>query len=159
MGETEIQTQIDIDAPASVVWGVLTNFSGFHEWNPMVTSAEGSASEDSIATLRFRSNIGVPLHFRVRITRSQADRELRWVGSRFGISGEHYFQLSNDGDGTHFVHGEVFRGLLAKPLGFLFRDQLPVFEAFNEALRDVSEHRFRSAGAAPATGGTTPTRR
>ena len=157
MGETEIQTQIDIDAPVSVVWDVLTDFSGFHEWNPMVTSADGSASEGSTATLRYRSNIGVPLHFRVLITRSRAGRELRWVGSRMGISGEHYFQLNTDGAGTHFVHGEVFRGLLAKPLSFLFRDQVPVFEAFNEALRDVSEHRFRTTGAA-STDGTAPSR-
>jgi hypothetical protein len=157
MSETEIQTRIEIAAPASVVWDVLTDFSGFHEWNPMVISADGSASEGSTATLRYRSNVGIPLHFRVRITRSETGRELRWVGSRMGISGEHYFQLTTDDAGTHFVHGEVFRGLLAKPLGFMFRDQVPVFEAFNEALKDVAEHRFRTAGATP-TDGTTPSR-
>ena len=157
MSEIEIQTQIDIAAPASVVWDVLTDFSGFHEWNPMVTSADGSASEGTTATLRYRSSVGVPLHFRVLITRSRAGRELRWVGSRMGISGEHYFQLNTDGAATHLVHGEVFRGLLAKRLGFLFRGQVPVFEAFNQALRDVSEHRFRSTGVAP-TDGTTPGR-
>lgn len=124
----------------------------------MVTSAEGSASEGSFATLHYRSHIGVPLQFRVRITHSEADRELRWVGSRLGISGEHYFQLIRDGEGTHVVHGEVFRGLLAKPLGFLFRDQMPVFAAFNQALKEVSEHRFRTVGV-PATDGRAPGRR
>lgn len=138
-----------------MVWGVLTDFSGFHEWNPMVVSAEGPATEGSTATLHYRSSIGLHLRFRVRITRSDADRELRWVGSRLGISGEHYFQLMAEGSGTRFVHGEVFRGLLAGRVGFLFRDQVPVFETFNYALKDVSEHRFKTAGVAP-TDGTAP---
>jgi hypothetical protein len=158
MSVTEIQTEIDIGAPASVVWRVLTDFSGFREWNPMVTSADGSAAEGSFATLHYRSHIGVPLRFRVRITHAEADRELRWVGSRLGISGEHYFQLIPDGEDTHFVHGEVFRGVLAKRMGFLFRDQVPVFDSFNQALKNVSERRFRAATAA-SMDGTTPSRR
>jgi len=153
MGETQIRTEIGIDAPPSLVWGVLTDFSGFHEWNPMVVSAEGRATEGSTATLHYRSNIGLHLRFRVRITRSDAPRELRWVGSRLGISGEHYFQLTAEGARTRFVHGEVFRGPLAGPMGFLFRGQVRVFEAFNRALRDVSEHRAKMAGVA-ATDGT-----
>jgi hypothetical protein len=157
MGETHIRTEIDIDAPPSTVWEVLTNFSGFHEWNPMVVSAEGPATEGSTATLHYRSSIGLHLHFQVRITRSDTDRELRWVGSRLGISGDHYFQLMAEGSGTHFVHGEVFRGLLARPAGFLFRDQVSVFETFNHALKDVAEHRLRTAGVAP-TDGTAPAR-
>jgi hypothetical protein len=84
----------------------------------------------------------------VRITRAEPDRELRWVGSRLGISGEHYFRLTARGEGTRLVHGEVFRGLLAGPFGFLFRDQVPVFEAFNRALKRVAEHRFGTSGIA-----------
>lgn len=119
----------------------------------MVVAAEGPATEGSAATLHYRSNVGLHLRFEVRITRSDAPRELRWVGSRLGVSGEHYFQLTAQGSGTHFVHGEVFRGPFAGAMGFLFRGQVPVFEAFNRALRDVSEQRIKMAGAAP-TGGT-----
>lgn len=149
MSETEIRTEIDIAAPPSVVWGVLTDFSGFHAWNPMVTAAEGPATEGSTATLHYRSNVGLPLRFKVHITRSEADRELRWVGSRLGITGEHYFQLITDDGGTHFVHGEVFRGFLAGPLGFLFRGQVPVFSSFNHALKDMAERRAPTDGTAP----------
>lgn len=137
---------------------MLTDFSAFRDWNPMVTSADGSAAEGSYATLHYRSHVGIPLRFRVRITRSQADRELRWVGSRLGISGEHYFRLNDDDGGTHFVHGEVFRGLLAKSVGFLFREQIPVFEFFNQALKEVAERRFRNDGVA-SMDGIAPDRR
>jgi hypothetical protein len=152
MREIEIQTQIDIAAPPSVVWPLLADFSGFREWNPMVTSAEGSVEEGSTATLHYRSSVGVPLRFRVRISRCETERELRWVGSRLGTSGDHYFQLVANEGGTHFVHGEVFRGLLAGPLGFVFRNQVPVFEAFNQALKEISEHRALSAAVAPKDG-------
>ena len=155
MSETEICTEIDISAPPSVVWSVLTNFSGFRRWNPMVTAAEGLATEGSTARLHYRSSIGLPLRFEVRITRADPERELRWVGSRLGVSGEHYFRLRAADQGTHLVHGEVFRGLLAAPLGFVFRDQIPVFEAFNRALKGIAEGRFRSTADAPR-GGTAP---
>jgi cation diffusion facilitator CzcD-associated flavoprotein CzcO len=152
MSETEIQTEIDIAAPPSVVWSVLSDFSRFGEWNPMVTSAEGLATEGSTARLRYRSSIGLPLRFEVRIMRAEPDRELRWVGSRLGISGEHYFRLTPRGQGTRLLHGEVFRGPLAGAFGFLFRDQVPVFESFNRALKRVAEHRFGAASASPTDG-------
>jgi hypothetical protein len=157
MSETEIQTEIDIAAPPSVVWSWLTDFSGFREWNPMVTAADGPATEGSVATLQYRSSVGVPLRFEVRITRTARERELRWVGSRLGISGEHYFELIPVDAGTHLVHGEVFRGLLAGPLGFVFRNQVPVFEAFNRALKEVAERQVDDTIVAP-TGGTAPAR-
>ena len=157
MSKTEICTEIDIAAPPSVVWSALTDFSGFHRWNPMVTRAEGAAAEGSTARLHYRSHVGLPLRFDVRITRAKPERELRWVGSRLGISGEHYFHLSPTERGTHVTHGEVFRGPLAGPLGSLFRDQIPVFEAFNRALKGVAED--RSAGAVGAAmGGRAPDR-
>jgi hypothetical protein len=157
VSETEIQTEIEIAAPPSVVWSLLTDFSGFREWNPMVTSAEGPATEGSVATLHYRSNVGVPLRFEVEITRADRDQELRWLGSRLGISGEHYFELMPREGGTRFVHGEVFRGLLAGPLGFVFRNQVPVFEAFNRALKEQAERQVQRASVEP-TGGTAPAR-
>ncbi len=155
MSETAIKTQVNIDAPSSVVWSVLTDFSGFRDWNPMVTDAEGAATEGSTAKLHYRSSVGLPLQFEVKITRAEPDRELRWIGSRLGISGDHYFQLTPSQGATHFVHGEIFRGRLAGPLGLLFRAQLPVFEAFNRALKRAAEQRFRAVGSSP-TDGTAP---
>lgn len=151
MSETEIRTEIDIAAPPSVVWSALADFSGFVRWNPMVTAADGTAVEGSTARLHYRSHIGLPLRFEVRITRAEPERELRWVGSRLGISGEHYFELFATGRGTRLVHGEVFRGPLAGPLGFLFRAQIPVFEAFNRALREVAEEQLTGAAAKGGT--------
>lgn len=36
-----IQTDVEIDASASQVWGILTDFARYYEWNPFVTSVSG----------------------------------------------------------------------------------------------------------------------
>lgn len=134
MSQTEIRTELHIDAPPSAVWRALTAFEDYAAWNPMVVAASGRAEAGAQATLRYRSSMGVELGFGVRITRAEPERELRWLGSRMGIAGDHYFQLTPTPDGTRMVHGEIFSGPFARAVGFVFRRQIPVFERFNHAL-------------------------
>jgi len=141
VGELELRTEIDVDAPPQAVWDTLTDFARYHRWNPMVVAAEGRAAEGETVSLRFRSSVGLHLSFQVRITRVDPGRELRWLGRRLGVSGEHYFRLEPTERGTHIVHGEVFRGSLVRPFAFGFERQRPVFEAFNSALEKQAETR------------------
>src|SRR5574338_164396 len=119
----------------------------------MVVAAEGEVRSGGRVRLRYRSSLGVELHFTVRITRADPGRELRWVGHRLGIRGEHSFRLEPTGAGTRLVHEEVFSGALAGVLGFAFRSQLPAFDRFGRALRDEAQR--RSLPARP-TGGRAP---
>ena len=146
MGRSEIRTEIEIAAPPATVWAVLVDFAGYSRWNPMVVAAEGEVQSDGRASLRYRSSLGVELQFAVRITRADPGRELRWVGRRLGIRGEHSFRLEPSGAGTQLVHGEVFTGALAGVLRFAFRRQVPVFERFDRALRNEAERRSRPTG-------------
>lgn len=148
MAELELRTEDVIDASPAVVWNVLSDFRRYGRWNPMVVAAEGVAEVGASVSLSYRSNIGARLSFRVRITRSDEGRELRWIGRRLGVSGEHYFELHPVEGGTRLVHGEVFRGPLVRPAAFAFRRQQPVFESFNAALKRVAEER---AGRAPGS--------
>jgi hypothetical protein len=149
MSQVELRTETAIAAPPAVVWRLLTDFAGYRRWNPMVFAADGPATAGSTATLHYRSNVGIPLHFRVRITRADPERELRWLGARLGISGDHYFQLRAEDGGTRLVHGEIFSGRLAGLLAPLFRAQIPVFRSFDRALRDTAE-RAATGDRAPA---------
>jgi uncharacterized membrane protein len=36
-----VETVVEITAPSSRVWGVLTDFSAYPEWNPFIRSVEG----------------------------------------------------------------------------------------------------------------------
>jgi hypothetical protein len=133
------------------VWAVLADFAGYRRWNPMVVAAEGEVRSGGRASLRYRSSLGVELQFAVRITRADPGRELRWVGRRLAIRGEHSFRLEPSGAGTRLVHGEVFTGALAGVLRFAFRRQVPVFERFDRALRNEAERPSPLTG--PTAGG------
>jgi hypothetical protein len=153
VGRSEIRTEVEIAAPPAAVWAVLADLAGYRRWNPMVVAAEGELQNGGRASLRYRSSLGVELRFAVRITRADPGRELRWVGRRLGVRGEHSFRLEPSGTGTRLVHGEVFTGALAGVLGFALRWQIPVFERFDHALRNEAERRSPpsrpTAGRAP----------
>jgi hypothetical protein len=66
--------------------------------------------------------------------------ELRWKGRLLvpGLfDGEHYFQLQPRDGGTHFVHGEIFSGILIGMLNFETVRQ--GFEALNRGLKARAE--------------------
>jgi hypothetical protein len=153
VARSEIRTEIEIAAPPATVWAVLVDLPAYGRWNPMVVAAEGAVQSGGRASLRYRSSLGVELRFPVRITRADPGRELRWVGRRLGVRGEHSFRLEPSGAGTRLVHGEVFSGALAGVLRFAFRRQVPVFERFDRALRNEAERRSRPTGP---TAGTAP---
>jgi uncharacterized protein YndB with AHSA1/START domain len=37
----QLHTEIEIDAPAERVWGVLTDFASYPQWNPFIRSISG----------------------------------------------------------------------------------------------------------------------
>ena len=43
----EVYSEIQIKASASVVWGILTDFEKFGEWNPFITEISGKLKEGS----------------------------------------------------------------------------------------------------------------
>ena len=136
----EIVTSVDIDAPPERVWAPLSDFASYPSWNPMVERATGTSAEGDSAVLRYRSSVGILLRFRVRITRSEPDRELRWIGVSLGVTGDHYFRIESRGtDACRLVHGEIFSGGPASLLAPVFRRQVPVFERFNRALKAEAE--------------------
>ena len=135
----EIQTQIEIDAPPATVWSVLTDFAGYPDWNPFVTSIEGSQAVGEQLTLRLEPPDARAATVRVTIRLFRANQEFRWLG-KLGppgiFEGEQHFRLEPNGNGTTFHHGEQFRGLLAGPmLWFLRKRTERGFDAMNAALK------------------------
>jgi uncharacterized protein YndB with AHSA1/START domain len=46
----EIRTEIDIAAPVTKVWNILTDFNQWNEWNPIVNQASGLATSGAKLT-------------------------------------------------------------------------------------------------------------
>jgi hypothetical protein len=140
----EIQTTIEINAPASMVWAVLTDFSQYGEWNPFIRSIRGKAQQGEQLEILIQPAGDGGMTFRPVILALQPEAELRWLGRLMlpGIfDGEHQFQLEPIGeDRTRLIHREVFSGLLVPLLWRNLDTQTRQgFEAMNQALKQRVE--------------------
>jgi hypothetical protein len=139
-----LSTGIKIRAKPEKVWDILTKFSDYEEWNPVMTRIIGEASlgkkiEVHIHTIKGKNRIYHPT-----ITKFDINKELRWQGRSFlpGIfEGERIFEIKEvSSEEISFIHLEVFRGIGVKLMGNrLDEDLQQSFEAMNIALKDRAE--------------------
>lgn len=142
--QTTIETSIEIDAPAALVWSVLLDFDTYFDWNPFVLGIQGLAIPGERLHVSIRPPGSRSMTFKPRVLALAGGRELRWLG-RFILpglfDGEHYFRLEPIGTTrVRFVHGEAFSGLLVG----LAKDSLleatrEGFDEMNRALKRRTE--------------------
>jgi hypothetical protein len=144
MPRLDIVTDIVIDAGAERVWGVLTDFASYPEWNPMIRRASGELAPGRRLELHFEPAGQKGRDFKPKLLVVERGRELRWRGNP-GFPGvfdsEHYFVLEpRDGQATHLVQGMDCRGL-AVPLMAKWADKSSrgPFEEMNRALKVRAE--------------------
>lgn len=140
----EIKTEIEINAPQSRVWEVLTDFSHYPDWNPFILELKGSVHQGATITYRFEFPRGIRIWTAAEILRFDQQKELRW-GAHFlsprAFNGEHYFAIApTSGGGVTFCHGEIFTGLLLPIALPILRKYGPrTYEALNIALKQRVE--------------------
>ncbi|GAB3616737.1 SRPBCC domain-containing protein [Okibacterium endophyticum] len=138
-----LSSSIDIDAPPSTVWDVLTDFAAYPEWNPSLLGMRGVPEVGE--TLGFRTaDDGFDVTPTVLAATPAA--ELRWKGHLVVVGlfdGEHRFTLEElPGGGTRLTQDERFRGILIPFMaGWLDAETLPEFAAMNAALKERAESR------------------
>ena len=134
---------IDIAAPPTQVWAILTDLGRYREWNPLFVEAAGDLAVGQRIRLRSRHPAnGRLMTVKPKITAVEPGTELRWASSLPGvISGEHSFTLSATDGGTRLVQAETFRGLLARFSGKTWANADASFRALNEALKERAETR------------------
>ncbi|MHB0874889.1 MAG: SRPBCC family protein [Anaerolineae bacterium] len=141
----EIRVETEIAAPADRVWQVLTNFAAYPNWNPFIRRIEGRAKTDANLDVRIEYPTGGGMSFKPRVLRVQAGRELRWLGSLFGMPflfrGEHAFTIEPLGkDSCRFVQQETVSGLLVPLYGkTIDGGWTQGFQQMNEALKARAE--------------------
>jgi hypothetical protein len=148
----EIQTEIEIDAPAEVVWQILVDFGRHPEWNPFIEAISGEPKQGSRLSLTVRPPGGRAMSFGPTVLAAEEARELRWLG-RVGLprifDGEHRFVLEPLGaERVRLVHAECFRGVLVPLLwrGLETRTR-EGFEQMNRALKERAEGAASMAAA------------
>ena len=147
-----LTTVIDIDAPASVVWSVLTDLPHYADWNPLIPNAIGRiALGERLRCRPVVPGIPLPLEFHVEVTRCVEEREFAWIGkvlmAKFA-SGEHVFRIEpRTMDSVRLLHTEQFLGLVAPVAYRLLKGRVTRgFENMDRALKRIAEAQHRSHG-------------
>ena len=143
MTEYCIESDIEINAPISRVWALLTDFAAMPSWNPFIKSISGNLAQGARLSVHIVPPGSSGMHFKPTILTVRPERELRWLGHLFvpGIfDGEHYFLLEPiEKNRTPFAQSEKFSGLLVGLLGGTLETTSAGFKAMNTALKQQAE--------------------
>lgn len=139
----ELRTEIEIDAPPATVWAILSDLAVYPDWNPFITSSEGTLAVDEQLVNRLEPPGGKPLTFKPAVTEIQPGRAFEWLGRLVlpGLfDGRHRFEVVPHGDRTRLLHMERFTGVLVPLMRkSLDTHTLAGFEAMNTALKSRAE--------------------
>jgi hypothetical protein len=140
----ELHSEIEIDASAELVWGVLTDFASFPEWNPFVRKISGEPKVGERLKVRLEPPGGRGITLRPTVLKAEPERELRWLGHLWvsGLfDGEHSLTIHRLGEArVRFVQAETFGGVLVPLFARSLDDGTRRgFEEMNRALKERAE--------------------
>ncbi len=142
----ELCSEIKIQAAATQVWQLLTNFDGFPQWNPFIRWAKGEIKVGGRLEVRIQPSGTNGMTFKPTILKAEPNRELRWLGHLLIprlFDGEHMFIIETiETNHVRFIQREVFTGLLVPLLlPKLGKDTQRGFEEMNQALKVLAEQK------------------
>lgn len=123
--------EVEIAAVPDVVWGVLTDFAHWPDWNPEVKSMQTTGPASVGATFRWRAGPGT---ITSTIQRLEPTRRITWTGKSLGIRAVNSWHLEPREGNTIVWEDESFNGLVAR----LFRSRLQ--RSLNQSLQDGLQH-------------------
>jgi hypothetical protein len=138
-----IETSIDIEADAEVVWQVLMDFPAYPNWNPFIRGIEGKPKEGERLSVMIQPPGQSPMRFRPRVQSVHQQRAFSWLGNLLipGLfDGRHEFRLEAIGQATRFHHRETFSGLLVPIVWNKMQQPTRAgFDAMNQAIKKRAE--------------------
>src|SRR5271169_4703820 len=79
-GRASIETKVEINAPASRVWAVLTDFARYPAWSPFITAIAGKPAAGERLSITIRPPGKSAITMRPTLVAVTPERELRWLG-------------------------------------------------------------------------------
>jgi hypothetical protein len=119
MPKTELRSEVEIQAPAAHVYGVLVDLPRYEQWNPYLTDVKGELVAGRPLQVTLSLPEGSTYELATTLTRVTAGAELRWVG-RFWSMGwllqlEQSLVLTEPRPGvTRVAHVQDFSGVLLR---------------------------------------------
>lgn len=141
----EIKTEIEIAAPPSKVWSIVTDINSWKEWSPIIKDSNGAASVGSELTITMtgKEQGKEGPKYNPIITELDQPNFFRWRAhmlAGFIFTNYKIIELKETSSGTLLTHTESFKGLLAP----VFCSQMekgvpPMLNSMNKALKDLAE--------------------
>ncbi len=148
-----VEHRIGVQAPAEVVWEVVSAFETWPEWNPLYRKAEGLMKVGSTLVLEQHLPGQAPTVIQPIVQDWVPYEQLHWRSSRLGgfVTAIRYLEIENMGPANAtFSNGELFMGML---LRFVSRDERrrlkAAFTQMGEAVRDRAEAVWSERSASP----------
>ncbi len=140
----ELRTEIEISAPLTKVWSILTDFDKWKDWNP-ISQASGVASLGSKLSVTMSGDNGKDgMTYTPMVTELEEPKSFRWRGKMmagFLFTNDKVFELEEIGSGTRLIHSEEFSGILV-PMFWskLNKGVPPMLKSMNDALKTLAEN-------------------
>ena len=138
-----VEHRIGVQAPAEVVWEVVSDFESWAHWNPLYRRAEGVMKVGSTLVLEQHLPGQPPTVIQPIVQDWVPYEQLHWRSSRLGgfVTAIRYLEIETMGPANAtFSNGELFMGML---LRFVSRDERRLLKAaftqMGEAVRDRAE--------------------
>ena len=140
-----IKTEIVINAPKERVWGVLTDFEAYPNWNPFIVSIKGKLAVGNRVENTLLSG-QKKMVFKPVVLSVVPGKYFDWLGSLFvkGIfDGHHYFEIEELAPGqVKLTQGENFTGLFSSMIiNKIGDDTRHNFTSMNEAIKKLAEQK------------------
>ena len=129
-----------IQATPDAIWAILTDASGYTDWDPNIINLEGTIALGE--RIKVYTKLSPDRTFPVKVTEFIPGEKMVWAsGMPLGLfKGERTFTLTaQDGGGTKFSMREVFSGLLLPLIGRSIPDMTEPFQQFAAGLKSRAE--------------------
>lgn len=145
----EIHTTAVIEAPAFVVWSILTDFPKYPEWNPFILKIDGELEINSKLAMEMKFANEKIVHGEFLVMGAEVEREIAWGGKNGGnlfVMEQRLAIQPLARNRVTFLHTGRFGGdivlLVARNLHLLLEKQ---FENMNMALKTRAEENWKAS--------------
>jgi hypothetical protein len=139
----EVYSEIQINASASVVWGILTDFEKFGEWNPFITEISGTLKEGSELRIFIEPPNSNGMEFKPTLKKVETEKKIQWLGKVWIpklFDGEHRWIINQiDDSNVLFIQKERFTGIFVPFFSKLLKNTKSGFEMMNQNLKQRAE--------------------
>lgn len=148
-----VEHRIGVQAPAEIVWEVVSEFETWHHWNPLYRKAEGQMKIGTALVLEQHLPGEPPRVIQPVVQDWVPYEQLHWRSTRMGgfVTAIRYLEIENMGPANStFSNGELFMGMLLRFVGREERRKLKAaFAAMGEAVRDRAESLWSERSRSP----------